>query len=56
MPNLHTQPVLDLSWRDEDTFVTASVDRTMHLCQIGRPNPIITFRVRTDGLGATLKR
>lgn len=37
---LHTQPVLDVDWRDSDTFASCSSDMVIHVCKVSSPDTI----------------
>lgn len=39
----HAAPALDVDWRDDETFASCSTDKTIHLCRIGTPGPVMTF-------------
>ena len=48
----HTDPTLDVDWRDDDTFATCSTDKLIHVCQIGKDTPVKTFRGHVDEVNA----
>ena len=48
----HTDPTLDVDWRDDDTFATCSTDKLIHVCQIGNDSPVKTFSGHVDEVNA----
>ena len=42
--SLHSAPVLDVDWRDDDVFATCSSDMAIHVCslssQMANPSPL----------------
>lgn len=48
----HTDPTLDVDWRDDDTFATCSTDTLIHVCQIGNDSPMKTFSGHVDEVNA----
>jgi transducin (beta)-like 1 len=48
----HTDPTLDVDWRDDDTFATCSTDKSIHVCQLGANKPIKTFSGHVDEVNA----
>lgn len=44
----HSDAVLDVDWRDDSFFVSASMDKNIHLCQLGRPGPVHRFKGHKD--------
>eukprot|EP01038_Epipyxis_sp_PR26KG_P005151 gene5151-7171_t len=41
--SLHSDPVMDVDWRDEDVFATCSIDKSIQICRVSSPdsNPIV---------------
>ena len=48
----HTDPTLDVDWRDDDTFATCSTDKSIHVCQLGQDSPVKTFTGHEDEVNA----
>ena len=48
----HTDPTLDVDWRDDDTFATCSTDKSIHVCQLGQDAPVKTFTGHEDEVNA----
>eukprot|EP01086_Lenisia_limosa_P012433 TRINITY_DN4076_c0_g1_i1.p1 TRINITY_DN4076_c0_g1~~TRINITY_DN4076_c0_g1_i1.p1 ORF type:complete len:460 (+),score=60.27 TRINITY_DN4076_c0_g1_i1:113-1492(+) len=42
--NYHDGPVMDVSWRNNDTFATASTDKVIYMCKVGEKFPIMQYR------------
>ncbi|KAG8466521.1 hypothetical protein KFE25_007900 [Diacronema lutheri] len=45
---LHTAPMLDVDWRDDDTFATCSTDKQVLVCRLGESDAYRTFSGHTD--------
>jgi transducin (beta)-like 1 len=39
----HTQPVLEIDWRDDEVFASSSADKTIQVCRVGETEPIKKF-------------
>jgi len=39
----HEAPALDVDWKDDTIFASCSTDKKIHVCQMGRSSPVITF-------------
>ncbi|CBY15962.1 unnamed protein product, partial [Oikopleura dioica] len=39
----HEAPALDVDWKDDTIFASCSTDKKIHVCQMGRSTPVITF-------------
>ena len=48
----HTAPVLDSTWFNDNTFITCSTDKLIHLCSIGERVPTRTFTGHTDEINS----
>lgn len=48
----HSAPVLDVDWRDEESFATCSTDKLIHYCRIGEEKPLRTFAGHEDEVNA----
>ncbi|KAJ6645327.1 F-box-like/WD repeat-containing protein ebi [Pseudolycoriella hygida] len=48
----HTNNVLNVDWRTDNTFATCSTDGNIHVCEIERTKPIKSFRGHTDRVNA----
>ena len=48
----HSDPTLDVDWRDDETFATCSTDKMIHVCQLGSEKPIKTFSGHVDEVNA----
>lgn len=46
--SLHTAPTLDVAWKDNTTFASCSTDKSIHVCQMGAPEPICSWRSHED--------
>ena len=48
--SLHSAPVLDVDWKDSDTFATCSSDKTIYLCKVTSADSAAThtFTGHTD--------
>ncbi|KAK4056563.1 hypothetical protein OIO90_002411 [Microbotryomycetes sp. JL221] len=44
----HTDSVLDVDWNDDQTFASASMDKSVHLIGISRTSPIHRFKGHRD--------
>lgn len=40
---LHQAPILDVDWRDDDSFATCSTDKAVLLCRVGDKEPLQRF-------------
>ena len=52
---LHSAPVLDVDWKDSDTFATCSSDKKIHVCKVTTTDPSTpthTFDGHTDEVNA----
>lgn len=51
---LHSAPVLDVDWRDADTFATCSSDMAIYVCKVSSPSPVATRHLQghTDEVNA----
>ena len=51
---LHAAPILDLDWKDSDTFATCSSDMAIHVCSVSTEttHPVKTFLGHTDEVNA----
>ena len=41
--HFHSEPTLDVSWKDDVTFATCSVDKDIYVCQMGSMEPLAQF-------------
>ncbi|GAA6037802.1 hypothetical protein JCM8097_005045 [Rhodosporidiobolus ruineniae] len=48
----HADSVLDVDWLDEQTWASASMDKTVHLLSTTRPTPLYRFRGHRDEVNA----
>lgn len=48
----HRAPALDVDWKDDTTFASCSTDKTVHICQVGKPKPLKTYTGHTDEVNA----
>ena len=48
----HEAPALDVDWKDDTTFASCSTDKTVHICQVGKPKPLKTYTGHTDEVNA----
>ncbi|KAH8241805.1 hypothetical protein KR026_000975 [Drosophila bipectinata] len=48
----HNAPVLCAAWRDNQTFASCGGDNQIHVCQLGRNEPIRTFKGHIDEVNA----
>ncbi|GBG30801.1 F-box-like/WD repeat-containing protein TBL1X [Hondaea fermentalgiana] len=39
----HKEPVLDIAWRNNETFATCSTDKMIYLCEVGKQEPLTQF-------------
>lgn len=44
----HTDSVLDVDWNDDNTFASASMDKSIHLFSISRASPVHRFKGHRD--------
>jgi transducin (beta)-like 1 len=50
--DFHTQPCLDVDWRNNNSFATCSGDTLIHVCELGRTKPVVTFSGHTSEVNA----
>jgi transducin (beta)-like 1 len=50
--NFHTEPTLDVDWRDDSTFATCSSDKFIHVCEVGAQKPVKTFEGHLEEVNA----
>ncbi|GAA5902905.1 hypothetical protein JCM6882_009157 [Rhodosporidiobolus microsporus] len=48
----HADSILDVDWLDEQTWASASMDKTVHLLSTSRPTPLHRFRGHRDEVNA----
>jgi transducin (beta)-like 1 len=48
----HTQPCLDVDWRDEDSFASCSTDRAIYVCKLNSTNYLKCFTGHKDEVNA----
>nr|XP_017086914.2 F-box-like/WD repeat-containing protein ebi [Drosophila bipectinata] len=48
----HNAPVLGAAWQDNQTFASCGGDNQIHICQLGRNEPIRTFKGHIDEVNA----
>lgn len=48
----HKEPVLDIAWRNNETFATCSTDKMIYLCEVGKQKPLTQFSGHTDEVNA----
>eukprot|EP01133_Synstelium_polycarpum_P003628 gene3628-4157_t len=44
----HHAPALDVDWRTNTQFASCSTDRLIHLCEVGKHRPLMTFHGHDD--------
>jgi len=44
----HTAAILDVDWRDDETFATCSTDKMIHVCNVGEEKPQARLSGHTD--------
>jgi len=44
----HSDTVLDLDWLSDDVFASCSIDKNIHIHQVGRPSPAYRFKGHSD--------
>uniref|UniRef100_A0A6U0WHT4 WDHD1 first WD40 domain-containing protein n=1 Tax=Rhizochromulina marina TaxID=1034831 RepID=A0A6U0WHT4_9STRA len=49
---VHSRQVLDVDWKDNETFASCSSDKTIHVCKLGQENPICMFQGHKDEVNA----
>ena len=50
--SFHQAPALDVDWKDDNTFASCSTDQCVHICQVGKHEPIKTYRGHKDEVNA----
>ena len=50
--SFHSAPALDVDWKDDITFASCSTDKCVHICQVGRQEPLKTYQGHTDEVNA----
>jgi len=50
--SFHQAPALDVDWKDDNTFASCSTDQCVHICQVGKQEPIKTYRGHKDEVNA----
>ena len=50
--NFHSEPTLDVDWRDDGTFATCSSDKFIHICEVGAQKPVKTFEGHMEEVNA----
>lgn len=48
----HQAPALDVDWKDDTTFASCSTDKCVHICQVGRQEPLKSCKGHTDEVNA----
>ena len=48
----HSQPTLDVDWRDEDSFASCSTDRQIYVCKLGSTSYLKCFTGHRDEVNA----
>jgi len=47
----HAGPLLDVAWRNNDSFATSSAENMIYVCKVGENKPVKTFsghQVKTE--------
>lgn len=39
----HSAPTLDVDWQNDSVFASCSTDRMIHVCEVGKPRPLLSF-------------
>ena len=50
--HFHQAPALDVDWKDDATFASCSTDKCVHICQVGKQEPLKTYKGHTDEVNA----
>uniref|UniRef100_A0A7S2WJ69 Uncharacterized protein n=1 Tax=Mucochytrium quahogii TaxID=96639 RepID=A0A7S2WJ69_9STRA len=48
----HTAPILDVDWRNNETFATCSTDKLVYMCKVGEQEPLMKFEGHIDEVNA----
>ncbi|MDP2435664.1 MAG: hypothetical protein Q8P67_07975 [archaeon] len=48
----HTEPTLDVDWRDNSVFATCSQDRNIYVCEVGKLTPVRCMKGHEDEVNA----
>jgi transducin (beta)-like 1 len=50
--DFHTAATLDVDWRSSVSFASCSSDKLIHVCELGKTKPIMTFEGHSDEVNA----
>ena len=50
--NDHSAPALDVDWKDDTTFASCSTDKSVHICKVGKTQPLKVYKGHTDEVNA----
>ena len=52
--NDHFAPALDVDWKDDMTFSSRSIDKTVNICRVGVARPLKTYSGHSDEVNAVI--
>ena len=48
----HSAPALDVDWRNNTSFASCSTDQVIHVCELGKLQPVRTYQGHTNEVNA----